>query len=237
MDDTGETFTSNIGHQNTLDYCPENKCLIAGRSTTEKCVFIFQNVDSSIRSFDVANAIKIDLANDTDIGSGNVNIIWAYNNRKAYDMAFLMSFDSNKTTRYVSLMQLGKGSNDLGKGTIISGVGANAFNGTYQIVRTVSNALQTIGGIIDRCNDACYYDGKIYEIPAPSRASGLALLVHTIEDFGTTLKTEKLFFDERSGTGQMIGYQNDGVEHEGIAIYRGKLYTARHTGGLEIYDY
>ena len=237
LKDTGATFTSDIGHQNTLDFCNESKCLIASRYNTDKCIYIFQNVENTIRSFSVANALKIDLTNESNIGDGAINVIWAYNNRSRYDMAFVMSFDGAKTTRYVTLMQLGKGSNNLGSGNIVSGAGDDEFNGTYQIVKTVSNSLQTIGGVIDRCNDACYFDGKIYEIPAPSKVSGLALMEHSIEDFGTTLATKKIFIEERYATGLQIGSGNLGVEHEGIAIYNGFLYTGRHSGGLEIYKF
>ena len=75
-----ETFTSNIGHQNTVDYCTGNKCLIASRypmasGETDFNLFIIPNVDETTRAFDVtdSNTVSIDLSGESEIGHSELN--------------------------------------------------------------------------------------------------------------------------------------------------------------------
>lgn len=158
------TLSHNLGHCNTVDYCAENDTLILGNgggndNPENDQIYIIENASAlktqgSIVLSQDAKIIDIDTIG-LDWGK-QLNVCWAYANNGAHDLAYAISNDG--TNQDIRLIQLGKGSNQLTYGTLLS-VGSDEFNGTFSILgrwrRPYSDTI---------CNqDTQFYCGALYE--------------------------------------------------------------------------
>ena len=146
-------------------------------------------------------------------------------------MAYVLTRDDALNKAYISLSQFGKGTNNLGRGTYTASAN-NVFNGSYKIIKTIERTMETVAGIVDHNNDACFYDGKIFELPAPTSTSGLVVMIHKFTNFGTAIETERVMIEHRNSDGSALNH-----EKEGIAIYHGRMYIGSHAAGIFIYEY
>lgn len=255
---SGTTFTSNLGHANTVNWNPFNGCLLttrtpAGTDTNDgkRTVIIIPGVTNATTAFDrtATGAVNIDLdltitVNDQKaFGDYRLNAVWGPNtvldtNNAASraDLIYVMSDDSSTNEsgkRRLALLQLATGSNTSGfsYGTAVTAE-AGAFNGKYNVLQVWTHEWTNVNNLAQGNNDATYYDGKIYEIPAPVSVAGFPLMVHSFDDFGLTWKTERLLYPTRS-----IGGSATGWEKGGCAIYNGHLYTSAKSAGIFVFEW
>jgi len=243
------TFTSNLGHANTVDWNQANGYLVTtrvpqdGDATPEYRIYLLPGINGETTAFDrtAAGVIGIDIDTSITLGGNTVfgpyrlNAVWGPNNRQLNDMLYVFSDDdSSKTsgTRRLALIQLGMGANVFTYGTAVSGAEANQFNGTFNVLSVWSQPWELVNGIAQGNNDACYFGGKIYELPAPTSVSGFPLMIHSFDDFGATWKTERILIPHRLGSGAKAEW-----EKEGIAIYNGHMYIGSHSAGLFALDF
>lgn len=255
---SGMTFTSNLGHANTVNWNPFNGCLLttrtpAGTDTNDgkRTVIIIPGVTNATTAFDrtATGAVNIDLdltitVNDQKaFGDYRLNAVWgpntvldANNAASRADLIYVVSDDSSTNEsgkRRLALLQLATGSNTSGfsYGTAVTAE-AGAFNGKYNVLQVWTHEWTKINNIAQGNNDATYYDGKIYEIPAPVSVAGFPLMVHSFDDFGLTWKTERLLYPTRSISGSATGW-----EKGGCAIYNGHLYTSAKSAGIFVFEF
>ena len=238
-----EVFQSNIGHQNTVDYCAGNGCLIAASDAAPR-LYIFPGVGEDTRAFDVTapDTLLIDLTPDgVAFGEAGLNVVWGPDDLMRYDLCYVLSRDAASNTaqqpgkkRYITLIQLGRGAAALSRGTPRPDTPAGAFNGTYDVVKTWTRdwGLLSVTGVAEGNNDACYFDGQLFELPAPTSTSGLPLMIHSFEDFGTRLETRRVLIPWRGPAGGPLT-----MEKEGIAIDNGHMYVGSHKAGLFVMEY
>lgn len=231
LTDSGNTFTSNIGHQNTIDYSKYNRCLLASRYTMadgiiDFSVYVFQNVTGNTNAFDIANAVKLDMSS---IGGDTLNAIWAGNNYGRNDLIYVFTRDNTENKQYYSLVQLGKGSNELPNGTIISGVSSSAFNGTYKVLSNIEKSLTSESGVLEYINDACLHNGKIYKCVAQSMG-GFAYMIDEIIGFGNAIESKEFLIPQAN---QIDGVPD--IESEGITIHNGYLYIGSYGHGINVF--
>lgn len=252
---TDTTFQHNMGHANTIDYCEGNGYLVGssgGNSANIQPmeIYLFPNA-ADLTSFDVSDAdtVRIDVSQE---GWGKqLNCCWAWDNHFNYDLIWCLtnyqygnmsSYDTSNANpfsgtsaadsrRYIRLVQLGKGSVDMGSGTIDSGAADDEFNGTYKVLRTYELPFNMytfkegatsaqLGSVDDANNDTCFYGGKLYETPV--RSGRASMIVHEFEDYGETCTTKRIATDDHLETdGRLAAF-----EGEGMAIYRGIMYQA-----------
>lgn len=243
------TFTSNLGHANTVDWNENKGYLVTtrvpqeGDATPEYRIYLLPGINGDTTAFDrtAAGVIGIDIDTSITLGGNTVfgpyrlNAVWGPNNLQKYDLLYVFSDDSSSQTsgtRRLALIQLGLGANVFTHGTAVSGAEANQFNGTFNVISTWSQPWELVNGIAQGNNDACYFGGKIYELPAPTSVSGFPLMIHSFDDFGATWKTERILIPNRSGAGATLLW-----EKEGIAIYNGHMYIGSHGAGLFVLDF
>lgn len=222
-----DNFNSNIGHQNTVDYSSDNKALVSIRATSainDYDIIIIQDVDANTVNFDINSnkTVRYDMHNIAGIGDKALNAIWGFNDFGKNDMLIVLSRSDTLRKRYISIMQLGKGTNRLNNGTFISNVDSAHFNGTFNIISTIEREWRDNEGT----NDCCFYDNKIYEI-ATLQKIGISLMIHTFDDFNTTIKTERVLIERRNAQGS-----GNIREYEGIAIKDGVMYVGSLGSGL-----
>ena len=243
------TFTSNLGHANTVDWNENKGYLVTtrvpqdGDATPEYRIYLLPGINGDTTAFDrtAAGVIGIDIDTSLTLGGNTVfgpyrlNAVWGPNNLQKYDLLYVFSDDSSSQTggtRRLALIQLGLGDNVFTYGTAVSGAEANQFNGTFNVLSVWTQPWELVNGIAQGNNDACYFGGKIYELPAPTSVSGFPLMIHSFDGFGTAWKTERILIPHRSGSGANVGW-----EKEGIAIYNGHMYIGSHGAGLFVLDF
>ena len=237
-------FTSNMGHQNTVDYCEEIDCLLSASGGSSSNVMpseIFLFPDASTREdFDVTdedviriNVSSLDWGKQLNCVWGETNknqhnIIYCLTNYQQGNMEYYAQSHPNQFTgdskRFIRRVLLGKGSNELENGTIISGVGDDEFNGTFKVMNLWEWDFLTNEAI----NDACFYDGRIYENINKSD-SGQCYIIHEINDFSATLKNTKIEIPVFNANGTPLAQ-----EGEGITIKYGRLFIGSQY--INIYD-
>lgn len=243
---TGDTFTSDIGHANSVDWKPLTGYLVAPRTTmtgdseTLYCLYLFPGVTAATRAFERANALKIDIDTTLTVGGSTVfgpyrlNACWGPDNLGKGDLLYVISDDGSSNasgTRHLALLQLGKGANTLSYGTAVS-ASDTEFNGTFNVVSALTQSWVAVNGISQGDNDLTYWGGKIYELPAPTSTAGFPLMIHSFDDFGATWKTERILIPHRLGSGAKAEW-----EKEGIAIYNGHMYIGSHSAGLFVTEF
>lgn len=212
----------NFGHANTVDYCEENDTLILGNgggsgNTEPDQIYIIEdfsdklaavNPNGNMNLYNVAKIIDLD---DLGLDWGKqVNVCWAGGNNGANDQ--VIAFSNDGTTQTFRLVQLGKGSNDLGTGNILT-VGANEFNGTFKVLSTWTRPYDTT--IAN--NDTQLNGDYLYEI---SGHTGLHISKNEFLSDGSMIsyRQRNKVYDS---AGNEMYYIN-----EGIAIKNGILFTS-----------
>lgn len=169
MLDTTATPTAAIsrhdfGHCNTVDYCPETKCLVFGNGggeyNTDGKFYVIPNANKLLEN--ETNAIA-DLAIEYDCTAykfgDKLNACWGYDNFGRHDIVIIITND-NKNIRFV---QLGKGGNNLGLGRYIDGKGDDEFNGSFKVCKEYTLDDGTTHPNNTNCNQGSdYYGGKLY---------------------------------------------------------------------------
>lgn len=116
----------NLGHCNSVSYNDRTDTLVLGNGsssyTIEGKLYIVENAKSRI-SMMQADILTIDLPK-ADFGF-KINAVWS----EFDDCVYILSNDSHSIFK----LQLGKGSNDLGSGTMHV-VADGSFNGTYKVI-------------------------------------------------------------------------------------------------------
>jgi len=153
------SFTHNLGHCNSIDYCKETDCLIFGNGSGSYAqtgvIYIYPNASSLKNELnaDINNAIAIDCAS-YNLGS-KFNLCWGSSNSGRFDIAFLITDDNARIYK----IQLGKGLNNLGKGVLLEGKSDSDFNGTFKIINDYTQ--DSLG--YDNVNQGSDYDrGVLY---------------------------------------------------------------------------
>lgn len=245
---TGDTFTSNIGHANSVDWSRITHYLVSPRQPRTGDVeqiyalYLFPDVTEETRAFDTAasGVIRIDIdtsiteGDDAVFGQYRLNACWGPDDSGKGDMLYVISDDSDSPTsgtRHLALLQLGKGAYVFTHGTAVSGATTDQFNGTFNVVSVWVQPWVAVNGIAQGDNDLTYWGGKIYELPAPTSTAGFPLMIHSFDDFGATWKTERILIPYRNANGTATEH-----EKEGIAIYGGHIYMGSHLAGLYVLD-
>ena len=164
-------LTHNFGHMNNVSYNEQTDCLIFGNGSGDyslACEFyvypnFFAEYSTGKMSYDISDAVKYQLSDAGIIGEANCNALWGFDNGGAHDLVYVITNDNQK----IRLVQLGKGSNNLGTG-IIRTAGANEFNGTYKIQKLYTQETLPLGPNEETqsakycVQDAAYRNGVIY---------------------------------------------------------------------------
>lgn len=255
------TFTSNIGHANTVNWNPLNGCLLTARTPTthdtndgNRTIIIFPNVTSETTAFDrtASGVTNIDLDLTITVGSERafgdyrLNAVWGPNTvlesptggfgAARSTLIYVVSDDSSSNAsgkRRLALLQLATGANTTGfsYGTAVA-ADEGAFNGMYNVLQVWTHEWTAINGLAEGDNDMTYYGGTIYEIPAPVPTAGFPLMLHTFDNFGLTWKTERILIPTRSLGGTATAW-----ERGGIAIYNGHMYVGTKSAGLFTFEF
>ena len=163
-DPVTETFASkrnakhNLGHVNSINYCPQNDCIICGNGsgsyTLANKFFVVPNASELTGDIDInTNCIVYDCS-ELNLGA-KLNVIWGDDNRGQFDECYGITDDNAHIYRII----LGRGENELTYGTLISGKQDNEFNGTFAIVDTYS---QNTCGYETCVQGSTFWRGSIY---------------------------------------------------------------------------
>ena len=139
----GEITLSDVIHLNTLDYCPENDCLITGngandQNTQGNCFWVIPNASRLPERTGALSLADIAIRYDVDIGY-KVQAIWGNGNRGQHNLVYLLSND--RQVREAILHRNADGS----------------FSGSYTIVSDVFGIENAVG-----FQGADYYNGHLY---------------------------------------------------------------------------
>ena len=257
----GVTFTSNLGHANTVNWNPLNGSLLTMRAPTQndtndgkRTIIIIPSVTSTTTAFDrtASGSVNIDLDLSITVGAEKafgdyrINAIWGPNTileagnsgsgTLHSDLIYVVSDDSSSNAsgkRRLALLQLATGSNTSGfsYGTAVT-ADAGVFNGKYNILQVWTQEWTAVNGLAQGNNDATYHDGLIYEIPAPISVAGFPFMIHSFDDFGLSWKTKRIMIPLRSLGGTATDW-----EKGGIAIYNGHMYVGSKSAGLFVFEF
>lgn len=139
----GEIKMSDVVHLNTLDYCPENDCLITGngandQNTEGNCFWIIPNASNLPNLTGTLSLADIAIQYDVDIGY-KVQAIWGDGNLGQHNLVYLLSND------------------DEVRRAIIHKNADGSFANTYTIVGDVFTITGASG-----YQGADYYGGYLY---------------------------------------------------------------------------
>lgn len=130
------SFNHNWGHVNSIAYQPQIDALITGNGSgvygTPGAIFIFENAENFKNSATVefsTSTIQIDV---TAEGWGDkINVVWGSEpNLGQHNICYVISNDGANVRKVL----LGKGTNNLGKGTLLAGKTDTQFNGTFKVL-------------------------------------------------------------------------------------------------------
>lgn len=163
-DPATDTFTfkssglHNLGHVNSMSYSEGNDCLICGNGSDDYTLsnkfFVCPNLSELVGNIDInTNCIVYDCS-ALDLGN-KLNVIWGDANKGNYDIAYGITDDN----AHIYKILLGRGTNALTYGTLISGKSDTEFNGTFAIVETYS---QDVCGYETCVQGSTYFKGSIY---------------------------------------------------------------------------
>lgn len=242
---TSVSMLSNFGHNNSVDYNSKNDYLLSSNAggssnTNAQKIYLIKNA-SSVEYFNINgnNATVIDISSDGNFGK-QANCFWGDDNFGRNDLIYVLSnyevgnmssflqnnacdYSGETSVRFIHLLQLGKGTNDLGNGDY-SAVSANDFNGSYKILKSWTYDFVYNDGI----NDGQYYKGSIYlnTVAYPS-----VRIVKLSFDGSSVIKKiiQKEYYDA-SGT-------NIASEGEGLCISDDFLYVGNNGMHLFTTDY
>jgi hypothetical protein len=219
------SFQHNWGHCNAVSYNEATDSIIVGSGsgdiTVEGEAWVIEGISA------LKNKAQIDVREhgvkyDFPIAEWGIRntAIWAESNGGREDIAYIIT---DNLQRFVKL-QLGKGSNNLGLGTLIAGKDANQFNGTYRIVRRWEQDVKT-----SAIQNALFYDGKIYT--GLSTNGGWWFSETTLLETGYVHTKTYRNFDYTETGEQLGGSGNTAVEMQSIMIRDGVMYLCIGAGG------
>lgn len=139
----GEIVLSDVVHLNTLDYCPENDCLITGNgandtNTVGNCFWIIPNASNLKNLTGRLNLSDIAIRYDVNIGF-KVQAIWGGSNLGQHNLVYLLS-NNNEVRKAI--------------------IHKNA-DGTFANTFTIVGDVHTVTGA-SGYQGADYYNGYIY---------------------------------------------------------------------------
>ena len=235
------TFSTNIGHTNTADFCAANHCLIVPRQkasddVTDFALYVFHNVDASTDNFDIGDqtenkVTKIDFSNvQSVVGDTGINAVWAGDDFGKNDYIWLISRVTNDgaTIGKISLVQLGMGNKNLGNVDTFVSKPSGIFNGSFKIHKTFDRPWVTT---TEGCNDACTFAGNIIEVNTITSRVGISLMVHSFGKFFNDVRTERIYIPRNNDSG--AGATR---EYEGIAVKNGYIYIGGVSGNIYVFD-
>ena len=217
------TIQHNIGHVNSVDYNPNNDCLIIGNNTGSgqeipPAIYIIYNATSLINQSQINfNTISKSIINlyegETFLGNyGNLsrpNVCWGENDRIAY----LIINDNGVCYK----LQLGKGINNLNTtktdytwGEFLN-VDDDKYNGTCKIMKTYYNSTNL--GVNQGIS---LYKGKIY---VSCSHNDVLTAIYSLKSNGVMQLEDTITNNLFNENGEKIE-----VEPEDIVISDGKLY-------------
>lgn len=157
-------FKHFLGHMNAPSYSTTRDMMIVGngsklydQTSLPMKGYICKNVkavlegmtSSSILRFSDMSAIELDFSQFT--GEFKAQLCWG---EDSTDYVFLMTNEH----RTIRKLRLGKGTNDLGNGTIIGNCGENDYNGTYEVIQIWrTEHSDVVGGF--KFYNGCLYSG------------------------------------------------------------------------------
>jgi len=164
----------NFGHCNSVDYCAETDCLIFGNGsgsyTLEGKFYVIKNPKQMLLAPKLSASDSYSKLSLTDyvieydcsaLGWGvKMNALWGHSNNNRFDMVLLITKDNAE----IRLVQLGKGSNNLGLGTMIANTADDDFNGTFKLLNTYTlDDGRTSEFNSDNCNQGSdWFNGRLY---------------------------------------------------------------------------
>lgn len=192
------TMTHNLGHVNSVAYCAETDTLICGNGsgnyTLGGKIFLLENLSQRGNTLNRSDCITIDVGMTYGF---KVNAVWGESNAARYDIAYISTNDSHNIYR----LQLGKGENDLGNGTIISG--ATGFNGTYKVTHSWEwGSLDAIGHDYANCVQGMVF-WKNRLVWGYGHSLGLSIRLASLYNDGK-IKIDGANYETLDGSGNLI---------------------------------
>ena len=241
-----KTITSNIGHQNTVDYNPSNDTLIssnAGSSdnTEASALYLFEHA-STLDRFDIDNCIKIDLS-QASLGL-QPNAVWGNNEAEKNNIIYIITnyyagkipmwevnnvnnFPSNQQNkRFLYIIKLGIGSEDLsanedGYGTFSE---STTYNGTFQIIKRHDFDF----ALDEAVNDTVAINGDVYYVPTKVM-TGCPIVKISTSNFGEKLEVEKLYVESLLHPAR----EKEGIAYNDRYIFIGSVASRIYTLPIE----
>lgn len=161
MLETPKFFWHNWGHVNSVNYNPDNDCLIMGNGGADyklaNKIYIIPHA-SAIKEMDNGAVVSLadygvvyDVSDQTDFGV-KLNVFWSNTTGHVYkyagtemasNMAYAYSDDGNK----FHILVFGFDTYQYPMGTYVAPTGEHRWNGTYNILKTyqIGDANETIG--------------------------------------------------------------------------------------------
>lgn len=220
------SFSHNLGHMNTSNYCQQRDSLIFGGGEAEADgIYLLEKFSEKVmnESIDVAETINYPLSDVLDYPG---QPIWGPSNNGNHNLIYLMVTREGKLD--IVLAILGIGTNDLsllenGGGAFVAGKTDEEFNGTIRILKTYTND-EPFDPEIDVIQDAYYFNGRIY---TANGHDGIQYWTFDLNETNNTYAVKK--YQER-------WYLNDGepllTVNNGMVIRDGLLYTTLTVGNL-----
>lgn len=199
------TFNHNLGHANSIDYCPETDCLILGNGSSDSSlagqIYILPNV-SSKATWEYNDCIVINIPS---LGI-KANVVWGEHNNGAYNIAYVIT-NNNANVRKILLTKT-----------------SGSFDGGYIVLGEWS------ADSIDVNQGSVFRNGKLYTAIGHSQ---LWVVENILNSDGTITQVQKkdAFYDE---SGKLLtGLDNP--FSEGITIENGYVYVGGSNGAVYVY--
>lgn len=220
------SFSHNLGHMNTSNYCQQRDSLIFGGGEAEADgIYLLEKFSEKVlnESIDISETINYPLS---DVLDNPGQPIWGPSNNGYHNLIYLMV--PRDGVLDIVLAILGIGANDLslldnGGGTFVAGKTDDEFNGTIRLLKTYTNT-ESFDKDIDVIQDAYYFNGKII---TANGHDGIQYWTIELNEVSSTFDVKK--HQER-------WYLNDGepllTVNNGMVIRDGLLYTTLTVGNV-----
>lgn len=220
------SFSHNLGHMNTSNYCQQRDSLIFGGGEAEADgIYLLEKFSEKVlnESIDISETINYPLSDVLDYPG---QPIWGPSNNGYHNLIYLMV--PRDGVLDIVLAILGIGTNDLstldnGGGTFVAGKTDDEFNGTIRLLKTYTND-EPFDKDIDVIQDAYYFNGKII---TANGHDGIQYWTIELNEASSTFDVKK--YQER-------WYLNNGspllTVNNGMVIRDGLLYTTLTVGNV-----
>lgn len=159
------------GHCNSVDYCPETDSLFLAyeyngptydpADYVDGIFYVIPGISTIIDNASSGTTLSdlSSIAIEYDCQALNwgtfLNGCWGYNNYGAYDLVII---NTNRCKNY-RVVQLGKGTNNLGLGNYVA-AGADEFNGSFAVIKSFTLDIDPPAGYVNQGAD--FYNGVLY---------------------------------------------------------------------------